>query len=229
MKNNTICQSENSFSYVIAFYGRCEPGQSCTNYEMDNESFKEIVDSVFQIDSEQNGKTFAWYKSDLSGTIYNRFSNLECGHLYYFVIKPGIKTIEIDNLYITSNKISEKYNFSDNARITEQCEYKDDCCLDFVHTVNTLGTLDETPSIGGVKVFGFENGGTLCYNSLEYTFAPGRYNFKTLDNKVVGHITTTGNIVDKKFVYKTLDGVCYEASAETQNGFNILYNVNIYI
>ena len=52
MTNNnfTIYQVPNSYSFIVAFYGRCNPSEPCVNFDMRSSNFKSVVDSAFQID-----------------------------------------------------------------------------------------------------------------------------------------------------------------------------------
>ena len=93
----------------------------------------------------------------------------------------------------------------------------------------TTGTPVGTESLSGIKAFGFEFGGSFCFDSLDLTYQPARYNFKTEDDSIAGYITTTGEFKNKKVRYTSKSEECYESIAETQNGFNILTKGSIYI
>ncbi len=231
MTNNnfTIHQVSNSYSFIVAFYGRCTPTDPCVNFDMRSSNFKSVVDSAFQIDGEQTNTTFAWYKSDFADTGMNHFSELQCGRVYYFVIRPGTGSISIPGLYITTSSSSALYEFDDTGRVTDDCDRVyptpspvGDCCGSFSNSVSTMGNLEDQTSISGVKVFAFEYGGKFCYDDLSITNLPGRFNFKTEDNSLSGYITTTGEFLNRNIRYVSASGDCYEGLAMTQSGFNIL-------
>lgn len=230
MENNEIIQVPHSYSFVLAFYGKC-PGQEissdCSVYNMNQSEFTNVVDSVFEVDNKQSNTTFAWYKSSLSSSNLNHFDTLECGKLYYFVISPGTKKLTIPHLFTTTSDDDS----SRNARITEDCEYIEPtptstplkpCCEDFENSVIATASNTGSENLNGVKVFGFDFGGMFCYDSLDLTYEPARFNFKDESDQVLGYITTTGNFKNKEVSYVTPEGICYKGVAETENGFNIL-------
>lgn len=231
MKQNfEIHQVPHGYSFILGFYGRCEDGTECDSYDINQPPFRRVVDSVYQVSGQQSGTTFAWYKSDLVETSLNHFDKLECGHLYYFVVKPGDQSVEVPHLYITNNSSSQLYEFDDTGRVTSDCKYvpptptpEPDCCGEFSNSLVTLGTPAGTDNLNGVKAFGFEYAGMFCYDTLGITNFPGRYNFKTdQSDSILGYITTTGYFTNKSVRYVSATGTCYHGLAETQNGFNIL-------
>lgn len=230
MKNNyEIHQVPHGYSFILGFYGRCEDGSECLPYDMKLSEFRNAIDSVFQVDGNQSGTTFGWYKESLVGDNLNHFETLNCGHLYYFVVKPGTSKVTIPNLYITNNSANDNYDFDDTGRITNDCDYvpptptpKPNCCDGFSNSIITMGTQVGTENLNGIKSFGFEFGGMLCYDNLEITNLPSRYNFKNEDGSLMGYITTTGNFTNNLVNYTSRDGTCYHATIETTNGFNIL-------
>ena len=226
MENNKIVQLPHTYSFVLAFYGRC-PGSDvnadCSEYDMNQNEFRQIVDSVFEVDDKQSGATFSWFKSDLYLSGLNHFDSLKCGKLYYFVISPGTKQLTIPHLFKTTSSDES------TARIAENCDFVEPtptpeplCCADFENSVISTASKIGSENLNGVKVFGFDFGGTLCYDSLDLTFAPARYNFKNTEGSVIGYITTTGDFKNKEVRYTTPDGICYIGQADTENGFNIL-------
>ena len=228
MKSYDIVQIPHSFSFVLGFYGVCDGSDDggCVDYDMNLSDFRRIVDSVYEVNSEQSNTTFSWYKSDLYQTDLNHFDKLKCGKSYYFVIKPGVSRINIPHLYATTSQSS---NDELKGRITSSCDLVDTtptpestCCGNFSNTILTTGTPVGTESLSGIKAFGFEFGGSFCFDSLDLTYQPARYNFKTEDDSIVGYITTTGEFKNKKVRYTSKSEECYESIAETQNGFNIL-------
>lgn len=227
--NYTIHQVQNSYSFVLAFYGRCSAESPCVDFDMNGTQFRTVVDSVFQLDGQQSNTTFAWYKSDFTSTNMNHFNELQCGRVYYFVVRPGTSSISIPGLYITTSSSSALYEFDDTGRVTSDCNVIpptpspiEDCCDEFPNSVSTMGTLEDQTSISGVKVFAFEYGGKLCYDDLSITNLPGRYNFMSEDGDISGFITTTGEFINRTIRYESVSGDCYETIAETQSGFNIL-------
>jgi len=226
MKSYDIIQIPHAYSFVIGFYGVCNGNSDvgCVDYDMKLSDFRNVVDSVYEVDSLQNNTTFSWYKSDLYKTDLNHFDKLECGKAYYFVVKSGVGRVNIPHLYVSN---SGTHNA--NARVTTDCDFiqttptpESACCNEFSNSILTTGTLNGTESLGGVKTFGFDFGGVLCFDALELTYQPSRYNFKTEDDSIVGYITTTGIFKNKKVRYTTPSDECYESIADTQNGFNIL-------
>ena len=108
MENNyTIHQVPHGYSFILGFYGRCSADTECELYDINQPEFRKIVDSVYQVDGKQSGTTFSWYKESLVNSGVNHFESLECGHSYYFVIKPGTSSLAIKNLYITNNSSSD--------------------------------------------------------------------------------------------------------------------------
>lgn len=97
-----------------------------------------------------------------------------------------------------------------------------ECCDEYSNVLATTGTLEPTANLSGIKAFGFEQGGELCFSDLNITNLPGRYNFKTEDESIVGFVTTTGEFSNRHIRYVSSDGDCYEVIAESQSGFNIL-------
>ena len=89
MKSYDIVQIPHSYSFVLGFYGVCDGSddRGCVDYDMNLSDFRRIVDSVYEVNSEQSNTTFSWYKSDLYQTDLNHFDKLKCGKSYYFVIK----------------------------------------------------------------------------------------------------------------------------------------------
>lgn len=228
MKSYDIIQVPHSYSFALGFYGVCEGREEleCTDFDLKSSNFRRIVDSVYEVSSEQSNTTFSWYKSDLYTSNLNHFDKLKCGKSYYFVIKPGVSRINIPHLYATN---SESKNEDLNGRITSSCNLVDltptpivGCCNNLTNTILTTGSNFGTESVNGVKVFGFEFGGSFCFDSLNLTYQPSRYNFKSEDNSIVGYITTTGDFKNKTIRYTSNSDDCYESVAQTQNGFNIL-------
>ena len=232
--NHIIYQVPHGHSFILGFYGRCDnDGNECVDYDMTLRDFRDVVDSVYQVDGQQSGTTFGWYKESLVGNGLNHFNTLKCGHLYYFVIKPGTSKIVVPHLYITNNSADKLYSFDSLGRITKNCENLppkntptptpvERCCDGMNNSVITLGNQVGTETLNGLKTFGFEFGGIFCYDNLLETGLPSRYNFKTSDSKIIGYITTTGNFVNKKVVYNSTDGTCYNGYAELDTEFNIL-------
>jgi hypothetical protein len=228
MKSNEIIQVPHSYSFVLGFYGRC-PGQEasseCSEYDMNQSAFRNIVDSVFEVDGSQSGATFSWYKSNLFASDLNHFDELKCGKLYYFVISPGVGRVTIPHLFKTTSDDETQTG----ARVADDCDFIEptptpeaDCCSDFQNYVTASASIVGSENLNGVKVFGFDFGGAFCYDSLELTYTPSRFNFKDADGNILGYITTTGNFKNKEVRYTTPTGVCYGGTAETQTGFNIL-------
>lgn len=228
MKNYEIIQLPHAYSFVLGFYGKCsgqEVDSECEPYDMNQSMFRKIVDSVFEVSGEQSGATFSWYKSDLFASDLNHFDELKCGKLYYFVISPGVGRISIPHLFTTTSSDETQTG----ARIASDCEFIEptptpaaDCCSDFQNSVTASASIVGSESLNGVKVFGFDFGGRFCYDSLELTYTPSRFNFKASDGDVLGYITTMGNFKNKEVRYTTPAGVCYGGTVETENGFNIL-------
>ena len=224
MKNFDIVQVPHSYSFILGFYGKCVSSNSdCTDYDLLSSDFREIVDSVYEVDSSQNGTSFLYYKSDLYNTSFNHFDKLVCGKSYYFVVRPGVSRITIPHLYVNNTDSNLQ------GRITESCNLIDTtptpesmCCLNFNNSLFLNGSPTGTESLNGVKAFMFEYGAMFCYDSLDLTYYPSRYNFKSNDGNVLGYITTTGRFKNKKVRYTSKSGVCYEGNVETENGFNIL-------
>ena len=228
MKSYDIIQVPHSYSFALGFYGVCEGREEpeCTDFDLKSSNFRRIVDSVYEVSSEQSNTTFSWYKSDLYASNLNHFDKLKCGKSYYFVIKLRVSRINIPHLYATN---SESKNEDLNGRITSSCNLVDltptpivGCCNNLKNTILTTGSNFGTESVNGVKVFGFEFGGSFCFDSLDLTYQPSRYNFKSEDNSIVGYITTTGDFKNKTIRYTSKSDDCYESVAQTQNGFNIL-------
>lgn len=228
MKSYDIIQIPHSYSFVLGFFGVCAGASDadCKEFDMGSADFRRVVDSVYEVSSEQSNTTFAWFKSDLHGTNLNHFEKLTCGKSYYFVVKPGVGRIKVPHLYATNSGTS-KNDLS--GRVTTNCDMVQatptpvaDCCNNFGNSIVTTGTKTGTESLNGVKVFGFEFGGKFCFDSLDMTYVPSRYNFKTDDNSIVGWITTTGIFKNKKVRYTSKKEECYESTIQTQNGFNIL-------
>ena len=230
MESNEIVQAPQSYSFVLGFYGRC-PGQElssdCVPYDMNNFAFRSIVDSVFEVDSKQSNATFAWYKSSLYNSNLNHFDQLQCGKIYYFVISPGSDKIKIDHLFTSaSDEINET-----GARIAEDCKFieptptptpEKECCADLENSIISTASNIGSENLNGVKVFGFDYGGSFCFDSLDLTYVPSRFNFKDNQNNVFGYITTTGNFINKTIQYTAPNGDCYEGEAESEIGYNIL-------
>lgn len=228
MKNYDIVQVPHAFSFVLGFYGMCNGASSnaeCAEYDMNFSEFRKVVDSVYEVSSSQSGTTFSWYKSALFGSDFNHFTKLECGKTYYFVIKPGVGRLTIPHLYVSNSLKKDELK----GRIVESCELIDptptpesDCCDSFGNALITTGSSVGSESLNGVKSFGFQYGGRICFDNLELTFYPSRFNFKTEDESIKGYITTMGSFKNKSIRYTDPDGICYIGVAETQNGFNIL-------
>jgi len=231
-KNNTLYQIPHDYSFVFGFYGRCDntsTDEKCKSYNMNNYNFNNVVDSVFEVSGSQMSSAFSWYKSDISDSELNHFTSLVCGHIYYFILKPGTNSVEIPGLYITTNSSNDMYEFSNFGRVTTSCEFTEatptpiiSCCDIFDNSIITTSSKIGSENMNGVKTFGFEDGGTFCFNSLEINGLPGRFNFKTSDNSTVGYITTTGDFTSSEVRYSNPNGTCYRGYAEIQTGFNIL-------
>lgn len=228
MKSYDIIQVPHSYSFALGFYGVCDGSinSECIDYDLKSSVFRRIVDSVYEVSSEQSNTTFSWYKSDLYATNLNHFDKLKCGKSYYFVIKPGVSRINIPHLYATN---SESKNDDLKGRIISSCDMVDitptpvtGCCNNLTNTILTTGSNLGTESVNGVKVFGFEFGGSFCFDALNLTYQPSRYNFKSEDESVIGYITTTGDFKNKTIRYTSKTDDCYESVVQTQNGFNIL-------
>ena len=120
MKSYDIIQIPHAYSFVIGFYGVCNGNSDvgCVDYDMKLSDFRNVVDSVYEVDSSQNNTTFSWYKSDLYKTDLNHFDKLECGKAYYFVVKSGVGRVNIPHLYVSN---SGTHNA--NARVTTDCDF----------------------------------------------------------------------------------------------------------
>lgn len=226
MKDYVISQIPHSFSFLIGFYGKCSSGETpCLNYNLESPKSLEVFDSVYEVNQQSNNTGFSYFKSDLSNTEFNHFTELECGKSYYFVIKPGTKQLTIPHLFVQTNSDFNSDRVTDNcdnASETPTPTFKSECCSNLNNSIFLTGSNNGTESLNGVKAFMFEYGGMFCFDSLSPTYYPSRYNFKSADGNVLGYITTTGYFLNKNVMYTSPLGVCYVGLAETQNGFNIL-------
>ena len=75
MKSYDIIQVPHSYSFALGFYGVCDGNvdSECIDYDLKLSVFRRIVDSVYEVSSEQSNTTFSWYKSDLYATNLNHF------------------------------------------------------------------------------------------------------------------------------------------------------------
>ena len=78
MKDYVISQIPHSFSFLIGFYGKCRPGETpCLNYNLESPKSLEVFDSVYEVNQQSNNTGFSYFKSDLSNTEFNHFTELE--------------------------------------------------------------------------------------------------------------------------------------------------------
>lgn len=172
------------------------------------------------------------------GDIVNSGSgiNLADVFLYYDLFKKIVEISELTQDQKDLLNISGRSDFTEVTRedlekawcvLTGECDSIEcgGCCFGLTNQAATNGTFNEQIDVNGVSVFLFEDGGKLCFNSLEVTGEPTRYNLKTSNNEITGYITTLGDFNDPRVVYESVDGKCYEGSINTETGFNILTKI----
>lgn len=164
--------------------------------------------------------------------------NLADVFMYYDLFR---KIVEISDLTQEQQQLLNIRNISNFTEVTREdlekswcvltgeCNSSEcdigGCCFGLTNEATTNGTFNEQIDVSGVSVFLFEPGGKLCFNSLEITGEPTRYNLTTNDNSITGYITTLGEFDDSRVIYESKDGECYEGSINTETGFNILTKI----
>ena len=228
----TLTQTATQETVYYTWYGSCQ-NEPCEPFPLGPQ--KDILKSVMQLNETGVGSK-AWQAA--LPDFFQPFTDLECGHAYRIVVKKGFGSAEIPGLTISG---TEDKNY---GMLTNQCVAPatptptptstptpsptptltpSDCCFDLENSVTTTGSLDETADVNGVTPFLFEDGGTLCFDSLNITNTPGRFNIGTADNSIFGYVTTKGTFVNNRFVYKSpTTGLCYEVNLESESGTNEL-------
>lgn len=164
--------------------------------------------------------------------------NLADVFLYYDLFKKIIQISDLTEQQKNLLNIRRIPNFTEVTRedlekswcvLTGDCDSSEceigGCCFGLTNEATTNGTFDEQIDVSGVSVFLFEPGGKLCFNSLEITGEPTRYNLKTGDGSISGYITTIGELSESRVIYESKDGECYEGNINTEMGFNILTKI----
>lgn len=233
----TLIQNSTSENSFFVWYGSCED-DPCEAFSLTEHT--SVIKSALELSHTGSGSA-AWQAS--LPLFLQPFTELKCGHCYFIILKRGFSNLDVPGLTIAGST-DDNYGMLTQSCITPPTPTPtptpeptptptptpsptptltpSDCCFDLQNTITTTGSLDETPDTNGVTSFLFEFGGTLCFDSLNITNTPGRYNIGTQDNSIFGYITTKGTFTNNRFVYTSTSGSCYEVYLDPDASINEL-------
>ena len=110
-------------------------------------------------------------------------------------------------------------------QLTGTVQPKPDCCLGFQNTFPTTGDNSAIDPVDNVKVYGFENGGSLCYHDAsEGEMKIFDVNLKNSAGQVVGGgaMLVFGALSNPEVIYTSIGEVCYRGNVTSDASMNYL-------
>ena len=147
-----LIQDLQNYTFYLGWYGTCDT--VCEPFDLNN--YKQEIHAIYQFSS--SGLATSSFVADAPSWL-SSFSQLECGKIYYIVMKPGSNSIDIPHLRVSA------YDSSDSgARVIESCDYFNG------------SPYDSTPT----PKFCYE---TSCdYDAFTHAFYLGKFREKQINN-----------------------------------------------
>lgn len=147
-----LIQDLQNYTFYLGWYGTCDT--ICEPFDLIN--YKQEIHAIYQFSS--SGLATSSFVADAPSWL-SSFSQLECGKIYYIVMKPGSNSIDIPHLSVSA------YDSSDSgARVIESCDYFNG------------SPYDSTPT----PKFCYE---TSCdYDAFTHAFYLGKFREKQINN-----------------------------------------------
>ena len=226
-----IPQSGSNFKTVLGWYGTCNG--ECENFNLDEHSDK--FEIVYQWN--ENGFPRKWQSG--SPPFAQKFTELECGHMYFITLKLGNEKITIPNFSVS---IFEDGDYGVIASVCDQptptptptpsptptptpTPTPFSCCGEMTESSQIVdGTLEDKNAVSASS----DVDGTLCWNTFTGSSLPQSFLCPLeVDDFSKGGLSLTISAPlsssNNKFRFLTNDGKCYETELVNAGGNNVMH------